>query len=79
MSGIPSSASINQYAKVACIDKSEADVSQTLERVSEAFKDLFAVPQPEDEALLDGCPVVRLEGDSGQDWTSLLDAIYDSL
>ena len=52
---------------------------QTLERVSEAFKDLFAVPQPEDEALLDGCPVVRLEGDSGQDWTSLLDAIYDSL
>ncbi|KAL1716597.1 hypothetical protein EV715DRAFT_204970 [Schizophyllum commune] len=51
----------------------------TLERVSEAFKDLFAVPQPEDEALLDGCPVVRLEGDSGQDWTSLLDAIYNSL
>ncbi|KAL1686499.1 hypothetical protein GGG16DRAFT_128646 [Schizophyllum commune] len=51
----------------------------TLERVSEAFKDLFAVPQPEGEALLDGCPVVRLEGDSGQDWTSLLDAIYDSL
>ncbi|KAL1704689.1 hypothetical protein EV121DRAFT_280176 [Schizophyllum commune] len=51
----------------------------TLERVSEAFKDLFAVPQPEGETLVDGCPVVRLEGDSGYDWASLLDAIYDSL
>ncbi|KAI5896085.1 uncharacterized protein SCHCODRAFT_02614006 [Schizophyllum commune H4-8] len=51
----------------------------TLERLSEAFKDLFTVPPPEGEALLDGCPLVRLEGDSSADWETLLDAIYDPI
>ena len=37
------------------------------------------MPQPEHEAHLDGCPVVRLEGDSSEDWLHLLDAVYDSL
>ncbi|KAL1704688.1 hypothetical protein EV121DRAFT_259350, partial [Schizophyllum commune] len=32
----------------------------TLARVSETFRDLFSMPQPEHEARLDGCPVVRL-------------------
>ncbi|KDR71583.1 hypothetical protein GALMADRAFT_143845 [Galerina marginata CBS 339.88] len=46
-----------------------------LSKYSKFFKDLFTVPQPEGELLVDGCPVVRMS-DSAEDWESLLIAIY---
>ncbi|TRM69460.1 hypothetical protein BD626DRAFT_624817 [Schizophyllum amplum] len=51
----------------------------TLEKFSEVFRDLFAVPQPEGEEQVDGCPVVRLQADKSLHWEHLLDAIYDPL
>ncbi|KAF7296508.1 BTB domain-containing protein [Mycena chlorophos] len=43
---------------------------------SSGFRDMFTVPLPLDEPLVDGCPVVSLPGDSSEEWTYLLDAIY---
>ncbi|TRM62031.1 hypothetical protein BD626DRAFT_433440 [Schizophyllum amplum] len=51
----------------------------TLERLSDFFKDLFGVPQPEGEEQVEGCLVVRLGGDKCVDWVHLLDAMYDNL
>ncbi|KAL4244116.1 hypothetical protein ABKN59_009447 [Abortiporus biennis] len=49
-----------------------------LERHSEVFKDLFAIPQPIDEETFDGCSWVRLY-DSPSDVLYLLRALYDGL
>ncbi|KAI5896127.1 uncharacterized protein SCHCODRAFT_02614106 [Schizophyllum commune H4-8] len=44
---------------------------------SEIFRDMLSVPQPVAQDDLEGCPVVRLPGDSAEGWRSLLDALYD--
>ena len=43
---------------------------------SEVFADLFTIPQPEGEDMIDGCHIVRLFGDSEQDFADLLRAMY---
>ena len=42
---------------------------------SNIFKDLFDVPQPEGELLIEGCPVVHLS-DSAQDMENILSLLY---
>ncbi|KAI4294552.1 hypothetical protein K525DRAFT_212399 [Schizophyllum commune Loenen D] len=44
---------------------------------SEIFRDMLSVPQPVAQDDLEGCPVVRLPGDSAEGWRYLLDALYD--
>ncbi|EKM50332.1 uncharacterized protein PHACADRAFT_188574 [Phanerochaete carnosa HHB-10118-sp] len=49
-----------------------------LERHSEIFHDLFSIPQPAEQELIDGCPCVELH-DPPQDVLYLLMALYDGL
>ncbi|KAF7311243.1 BTB domain-containing protein [Mycena kentingensis (nom. inval.)] len=49
----------------------------TLARRSSVFRDLFSVPQPEDETLVDGCPFVRLP-DAEEEVTPFLKALFDT-
>lgn len=49
-----------------------------LERHSEIFRDLFSIPQPTEQELMDGCPCVQLY-DPPQDVLYLLMALYDGL
>nr|GAT54869.1 predicted protein [Mycena chlorophos] len=44
---------------------------------SPVFRDMLAIPQPEDAERIDGCPVVQLP-DGPEETTSFLSAIYDS-
>jgi hypothetical protein len=45
---------------------------------SDIFRDMFSVPQPAEEGeVIDGCPVVHLP-DSADDWTFVLQGLYDS-
>ncbi|KAF7299315.1 BTB domain-containing protein [Mycena indigotica] len=43
---------------------------------SSVFRDMFSLPLPQDEPLVDGCPVVILCGDRSEDWTHLLAAVF---
>jgi hypothetical protein len=43
---------------------------------SSVFRDMFMVPLPADEPTVENCPVVILTGDTAQDWTCFLGAIY---
>lgn len=43
---------------------------------SEVFADLFTIPQPVGEEMMDGCHVVRLYDDSEEDFVNLLRAMY---
>ncbi|KAF7297674.1 BTB domain-containing protein [Mycena kentingensis (nom. inval.)] len=47
-----------------------------LARHSSLFKDMLSLPLPQDEPLVDECPLVVLSGDSSADWTHLLAAMY---
>jgi hypothetical protein len=49
-----------------------------LARHSEVFNDLFSIPQPEDQELLDGCLWVELH-DCPSDVFYFLKALYDGL
>ncbi|KAF8959815.1 hypothetical protein BDZ97DRAFT_1761154 [Flammula alnicola] len=49
-----------------------------LERHSEVFSDLFSIPQPEEQELVDGCPCVVLQ-DCPSDVCYFLSALYDGL
>jgi hypothetical protein len=49
-----------------------------LERHSDVFRDLFSIPQPLDQSLVDGCPWVELY-DRPSDIHHLLIALYDGL
>jgi hypothetical protein len=49
-----------------------------LERHSEVFHDLFSIPQPKEQVLLDGCFFVDLH-DCPSDVFYLLTALYDGL
>jgi len=45
---------------------------------SEIFRDMFAVPQPTvGDEVIEGCSIVHLS-DSAEDWTYVLNALYDS-
>ncbi|KAJ7725335.1 hypothetical protein B0H16DRAFT_1895124 [Mycena metata] len=43
---------------------------------SSVFRDMFLLPLPSDEAMVEGCAVVILHGDTAQDWNHLLSAMY---
>ncbi|KAJ7070057.1 hypothetical protein C8F01DRAFT_1115117, partial [Mycena amicta] len=43
---------------------------------STVFHDMFMMPLPPDEPLVDNCPVVVLSGDSVEDWMHLLAAMF---
>jgi len=49
-----------------------------LERHSDIFRDLFTIPQPQCQDMVDGCPWVELH-DSPADVLHLLSALYDGL
>ncbi|KAJ6466354.1 hypothetical protein C8R45DRAFT_1172882 [Mycena sanguinolenta] len=43
---------------------------------SNVFRDMFMMPLPADEPTVEGCPVVILTGDTVEDWTHVLGAIF---
>jgi hypothetical protein len=43
---------------------------------STIFRDMFMMPLPADEPTVENCPIVVLFGDTAQDWTLLLGAIF---
>ncbi|KAJ7634502.1 hypothetical protein FB45DRAFT_909052 [Roridomyces roridus] len=43
---------------------------------SPVFADMFSVPQPPGEPLVDGCPLVLLSGDTTKGWELLLGFLY---
>ncbi|KAJ7725332.1 hypothetical protein B0H16DRAFT_1895121 [Mycena metata] len=43
---------------------------------SSVFRDMFLLPLPSDEAMVEGCAVVVLQGDTALDWIVLLGVIY---
>lgn len=47
-----------------------------LARHSPVFRDIFSIPQPGDEALIEGCPIIHLS-DSAEDIRLTLLALYD--
>ncbi|EMD34252.1 hypothetical protein CERSUDRAFT_97510 [Gelatoporia subvermispora B] len=49
-----------------------------LSRHSQVFRDMFCIPQPNAAETLDGCPIVRLSGDSPADLTRGLRHFYSS-
>jgi len=49
-----------------------------LERHSEIFSDLFSIPQPKEQHLIDGCSYVELQ-DCPSDVFYFLSALYDGL
>ena len=49
-----------------------------LERHSEVFRDLFSIPQPAVQEMLDGCPWFEVH-DAAPDVRCLLKALYDGL
>ncbi|KAJ7607255.1 hypothetical protein DFH06DRAFT_1486543 [Mycena polygramma] len=51
--------------------------SATLAARSSIFRDMFSIPQPERQPLIDGCPVILLH-DSPIDAEYFLRAIFDS-
>ncbi|KAJ6584595.1 hypothetical protein B0H19DRAFT_926100 [Mycena capillaripes] len=48
-----------------------------LARNSLAFQGMFSLPQPADQAQIEGCPIVQLTGDSATDVKLFLAAFYD--
>ena len=44
---------------------------------SPVFKGMFPIPRPENEPLVEGCPLVHVFDDP-EDWTNLLDVMYNS-
>lgn len=47
-----------------------------LSRNSDIFRDMFAMPQPANAEVMDGCPVVQLP-DSKKDVAHVLSALFD--
>ncbi|KAJ7832080.1 hypothetical protein B0H14DRAFT_2364860 [Mycena olivaceomarginata] len=47
-----------------------------LARHSSIFRDLFSVPQPPNEATVEGCHIVELS-DAAEDWAWILEVLYD--
>ncbi|KAF7296521.1 hypothetical protein HMN09_01059000 [Mycena chlorophos] len=43
---------------------------------STVFRDMLTLPLPSEEPLVEGCPVVVLAGDSAEDWTHLMAAMF---
>ncbi|KAJ7037774.1 hypothetical protein C8F04DRAFT_952254, partial [Mycena alexandri] len=40
------------------------------------FRDMFTLPLPANEPTIENCPVVVLPGDTAEDWTLFLGAIF---
>ncbi|KAJ6584632.1 hypothetical protein B0H19DRAFT_1105816 [Mycena capillaripes] len=43
---------------------------------STVFRDMFMLPLPVDEPTIENCPVVKLNGDTAQDWIHLLGVMF---
>ncbi|KAJ7443803.1 hypothetical protein FB451DRAFT_1149473 [Mycena latifolia] len=43
---------------------------------SSVFKDMFSIPQPPNEPMVEGCPIVHVS-DAAKDWQLLLEVLYD--
>ena len=44
---------------------------------SEVFNDMFQIPPSfKNDDVIDGLPIVKLTGDTTEDWTALLGALY---
>nr|GAT43099.1 predicted protein [Mycena chlorophos] len=43
---------------------------------SSVFRDMFSLPLPADEPLIEGYPLAVLHGDTSEDWVHLLDAMF---
>lgn len=62
---------------VLAVENTLFRVHQTiLANHSEVFADLFTLPQPDGEDMIDGCHVVRLYDDNENDFADLLRAMY---
>lgn len=62
---------------VLAVENTLFRVHQTiLANHSEVFADLFTIPQPDGEEMIDGCHVVRLFDDNENHFTDLLRAMY---
>ncbi|KAF7296492.1 hypothetical protein HMN09_01055900 [Mycena chlorophos] len=48
----------------------------TLSFYSPVFRDMFSLPLPPDEPLVENCPVVVLAGDRSEDWLYLLEVMF---
>lgn len=48
-----------------------------LMRHSEVFRDMFSLPQSPNAEIMDGSPIVRLEGMSGDDIQIFLSCLHD--
>lgn len=42
---------------------------------SSVFRDMFSIPQPDEQKTIDGCPVVDLV-DPSEEWDTLLELMY---
>ena len=51
-------------------------VRSILSASSSVFRDIFSLPQPENENLVDGCPVVHVS-DTAEDLHHVLKALFD--
>ncbi|KAF7297804.1 BTB domain-containing protein [Mycena kentingensis (nom. inval.)] len=51
-------------------------VKSLLAMHSTVFRDMFSMPLPVDEPLVEGCPVVVLAGDEAEDWKHLLKVMF---
>jgi hypothetical protein len=61
---------------ILCVQNTLFRVHQTiLANHSEVFADLFTVPQPDGESMIEGCHVVHLHDDE-KDFVDLLNAVY---
>lgn len=62
---------------VLAVENTLFRVHQTiLANHSEVFADLFTIPQPDGEEMIDGCHVVRLFDDNENQFADLLRAMY---
>ncbi|KAJ7108756.1 hypothetical protein C8R44DRAFT_714111 [Mycena epipterygia] len=48
-----------------------------LAKHSSVFSDMFSVPQPSNQPMVEGCPVVHVS-DTAKDWELLLEVLYNS-
>ncbi|KAF7299345.1 BTB domain-containing protein [Mycena indigotica] len=69
----------NDGSVILQVENTQFRVAQSLLAMhSSVFRDMFTIPLPPEEPLVEGCPVVVLSGDKAVDWSHLLRAVYPS-
>ncbi|KAF7297669.1 BTB domain-containing protein [Mycena kentingensis (nom. inval.)] len=54
-------------------------LKSVLAKHSTVLRDMLLLPLPQDEPLIEGCPVVVLSGDTAQQWESMLQVMFPSI